>query len=273
MVTFANAKINLGLHVLERREDGYHNLETVFYPIRWCDGIEVVKQTGEPFSFNSIGLKIDGELEQNLCYKAWHLLSQKYELPPLQIILQKVIPMGAGLGGGSSDAACVLKLINQVVKLDISDNDLMLLAQKLGSDCPFFIRNEPMLARGRGEILSPISINLDAYKIVVVMPPLTVSTSEAYGLITPKKPAVDLTTVINADIFSWKDNLHNDFEVPIFNKYPLLKEIKEELYNQGAIYAAMSGSGAAIYGIFNKDVVIPQINNCIVWESDSPFNV
>ncbi len=251
MIRFPNAKINLGLHVTAKRPDGFHELETVFYPVQWCDALEVISGGNQPFSMSMSGLAVDAPLEKNLCYKAWQLLSERYTLPPIQAHLHKVLPMGAGLGGGSSDAASMLRLISEVAQLNCPDAELQQLAAKLGSDCAFFVRNKPCIATGRGELLREIPVDLSGRHIVIVMPPTTVGTAEAYSWITPKAPAQSLEKVIGMPVKDWKDHLVNDFEAAVFPKKPMIAEVKSSLYKQGALYAAMSGSGAAVFGIFN----------------------
>jgi 4-diphosphocytidyl-2-C-methyl-D-erythritol kinase len=266
MISFPNAKINLGLLITEKRPDGFHNLETVFYPVPWTDILEVIIGDGAPFEMTMSGLAVNGSLESNLCYKAWKLLATAHNLPPLKAHLHKIIPMGAGLGGGSSDASFMLKMINSVCELHLNDQYLADLATQLGSDCPFFVHNQPMLATGRGEILEPISVSLADHQIIIVMPPLTVGTAEAYSWITPKPTVSSVKGVISQPISQWQSTLINDFENPVFAHYPAIKIIKQQLLDAGAIYASLSGSGAAVFGIFKT---IPQekikFNNCQVF--------
>ncbi len=248
MIAFPNAKINLGLNILRKREDGFHELETVFYPVNFCDAIELMESP--EFKFTTSGLAVSGNMDDNLCVKACRILQEKYPLPSFHIHLHKAIPMGAGLGGGSADAAFVLKLINEKFHLQISDVELEKFAATLGSDCAFFIRNKPALGTGRGEVLNPIELNLKGYKIVLVFPELHISTALAYSLIQPKTPSRSLRSIISSEIANWKEQLINDFEIPIFEKYPALMKIKNDLHEAGAIYAAMSGSGSTLFGIF-----------------------
>jgi len=250
MIVFPNAKINLGLNVIEKRLDGFHNLESLFVPYFLCDILEVVQE--EKFSMNLYGIKYDGKPMDNLCVKAYDLLKEIYDLPPVGIYLFKKIPVGAGLGGGSSDATSTLCLLNKMFSLNISDNDLSGYAVQLGSDCAFFIYNKPMIARGRGEILTPYNISFDNYIIELVVPSIFVSTKDAYTGIIPNKPAKSLQEVLSYPIEEWKELLVNDFEKSIFLKYPLLALEKEALYERGAVYASMSGSGSSLYGIFRK---------------------
>lgn len=265
MIAFPPAKINLGLQVIEKRADGFHNLETVFYPIEWCDILEIVK-TPE-FNFSQSGLIIDGDKNKNLCVKAYDLLKQDFDLSQVHIYLHKIIPMGAGLGGGSSDAAYTLQLLNNIFCLNLSQTQLSEYAIRLGSDCAFFLNDKPLFAKGRGELLSPISVSLKNYFIALIMPSVNVSTAEAYQNIVPKKPVNQLSTIVQSPINEWKNKLTNDFETSVFKKYPIIKEIKEKLYASGAIYASMSGSGASVFGIFKEEKNLSAIfNDCCVWQ-------
>lgn len=248
MLFHPNAKINLGLNVIARRPDGYHDIETVFVPVReLCDILEV------NFS-DSFGVKIyNADFEDTLCTKAWELMRKEYGIPPVCIGLYKNIPSGAGLGGGSSDAAFTLKALNLLFNLELSQEKLAALASEIGSDCPFFIYNQPMFARGRGEILTPHSLTeaaLDGHRIMVAPQDVFVSTREAYAGVTPGRPSILLEDVLRRPISEWKDLLVNDFEESVFKKHPSLAAAKQRLYDQGAVYASMSGSGSALYAIF-----------------------
>jgi 4-diphosphocytidyl-2-C-methyl-D-erythritol kinase len=265
MVLFPNAKINLGLSVIEKRSDGFHNLETVFYPIQWTDALEVISSGDQPISLNTSGLSVDGDIANNLCYKAWELLAKDYTLPNLQAHLHKVLPMGAGLGGGSADAAFMLKMINEVANLGLTNEMLSNYASKLGSDCAFFIENKPVFADGRGDHFTPIELDLSNFYFVIVMPPVTVNTAEAYSWIRPQTPKFRIQESIKLPIVKWKDYLINDFEAPVIKKHPLIGEIKNRLYSEGAIYASMSGSGASVYGIFDAKPKLSQYKDCYVW--------
>ena len=265
MVLFPNAKINLGLSVIEKRSDGFHNLETVFYPISWADALEVNSTGNQPINLKISGLSVDGELANNLCYRAWELLSKDYPLPNLQAHLHKVLPMGAGLGGGSADAAFMLKMVNEVASLGISNEKLTIYASKLGSDCAFFIENKPVFANGRGDQFTPIELDLSNYYFVVVMPPVTVNTAEAYSWVKPQIPKFSIHELIKMPIAKWKDYLINDFEAQVIMKHPIIGEIKNQLYNDGAKYASMSGSGASVYGIFDAKPLLSQYKDCYVW--------
>lgn len=248
MITFPNAKINLGLQVLRKRNDGFHDIETVFYPIPLCDSLEILKLSGRKGSFRQYGLRLDGG--ENLCQKAYNLLKEKYDIPPVSMYLLKNIPAGAGLGGGSSDAAHTLIMLNKMFDLDISSAELEILAAQLGSDCPFFIRNMPVLAEGRGEVFAPINPGLKGKYIVVVKPNTHVSTPEAYAMVKPDHSRASLRDILDKPVDQWKDVLLNDFETPVFKKYPAIRQIKEKMYDDGALYASMSGSGSAVFGIF-----------------------
>jgi 4-diphosphocytidyl-2-C-methyl-D-erythritol kinase len=251
MLLFPNCKINLGLNVVAKRTDGYHDLETVFFPISFNDALEAVQSF--ELQFQSTGLPIQGEQENNLCVKAYHLLKKDFpDLPLVNIHLHKVIPMGAGLGGGSSDGAHMLLLLNRKFQLQLSQAQLMQYALELGSDCPFFIINQPTFATGRGEIMSPVHVDLSAFKILLIKPGLHISTKNAFTGLTPKAPAKSIKEIIERPVETWKDELRNDFEQTIFLAHPTLRKMKEELYNQGAVYASMTGTGSTLFGIFNK---------------------
>lgn len=246
MILFPNAKINLGLHVVRKRSDGYHDIETVFYPVpSLCDVLELT--LSDRFEMHVYNAEVAGE---NLCEKAWRLLAQRYDIPPVAIHLYKKIPMGAGLGGGSADAAFTLTGLNQLFRMNLSQDELAGLAAQLGSDCAFFVYNRPMLARGRGEILSPLDVSLDGYEIRIYPQPEFVSTREAYGGIVPREPAQRLESVLKQPVERWDGQLVNDFEETVFARYPRLAVAKQALYDDGALYAAMSGSGSALFAIF-----------------------
>ncbi|MDR1814341.1 MAG: 4-(cytidine 5'-diphospho)-2-C-methyl-D-erythritol kinase [Tannerella sp.] len=270
MICFPNAKINLGLHVTGKRDDGYHTIETVFYPVPLCDALEAVRSEKVSFSVSSSKLNI---AHDNLVVKAYNLLLELYKIQPLEIYLKKAIPIGAGLGGGSADAAFMLKLINSLCSLTLSDEELELYAAKLGADCPFFIRNKPVIATGTGNIFTPIDLSLKGYYLYIIKPPVSVSTKEAYSLVKPLSADFELTELATLPISCWRDCLRNDFEPYIFKKYPVIGEIKAMFYEQGAEYAAMSGSGSAVFGIFTKPLTVTLkmkqlIKNCFVWSGE-----
>jgi 4-diphosphocytidyl-2-C-methyl-D-erythritol kinase len=255
MLVFPNCKINLGLHVVARRPDGYHTIETVFYPVSWCDGLEVIgnKDSDEAFVFSQSGLSVEGATEHNLVYKAWQMIAGEKDLPPLKVHLHKNLPMGAGLGGGSSDAAYFINLLNQKFGLGYSEAERMTLASRLGSDCAFFIRNSPVFATGRGDEFSEIGLRLDHCYILIVHPGIHSQTKEAYAGLSPRQPALDLREVLRQDMSLWKDSLVNDFEETILARYPAIRALKDYLYEQGALYASMSGSGSAVFGLFSRE--------------------
>jgi len=263
MVVFPNAKINLGLNIIEKRQDGYHNIESCFYPIPFTDALEVIES--DQLSFTSSGITIPGRAEDNLCLKAYHLLKSRYNIPPVAIYLHKHIPIGAGLGGGSSDGAFMIKLLNEKFNLDISLVDQENLADQLGSDCPFFIRKKPIFVEGKGNVFSEIDLSLKGLNLVLVMPNIHVSTADAYAGIKPQKSASGLRVTLEKEMISdIQSKVKNDFEVSVFNQFPELETIKKELIKQGALYASMTGSGAGIFGIFESE---PKFN------SPHPFRV
>lgn len=263
MITFPNAKINLGLNITAKRPDGYHNLETVFYPVPIEDALEIHVQnnsTDKKFALHQAGMEITGNAEDNLVVKAYLLLDKEFNLPPVDIHLYKHIPSGAGLGGGSSDAAFMLKLLNERFELKLTDEKLEEYAATLGADCAFFIKNTPTYAEGIGNIFSPLSLSLKGYQILLVKPDIFVSTREAFSLIRPHEPEYSLKEIITHPVSEWKEQMVNDFEASVFPQYPVIGEIKEELYKNGAMYAAMSGSGSSVFGLFAPDITIPDIN-------------
>jgi 4-diphosphocytidyl-2-C-methyl-D-erythritol kinase len=256
MIAFPNCKINLGLSIVAKRPDGYHELETIFYPVALTDILEVIHSNDPDTSiqFTSTGLKVPGNLDQNLCVKAFELLKKDYpSLPNVKIHLHKHIPMGAGLGGGSSDATAVLKLLNQQFNLGLSTAQLIDYAAQLGSDCAFFVYDKAYHATGRGEILNPFHCDLSNYQIVLIHPGIHVSTAWAFGQLTPSSKEKSIAEIVAQPIETWKANLINDFEHSIIQAHPTIGELKNLLYQQGAIYASMSGSGSSLFGIFHKD--------------------
>lgn len=266
MILYPNAKINIGLNIVEKRADGYHNIETVFYPIGLSDVLSVEpSESCTDYSFSTAGIVVDGDPEDNLIVKAYRLLRSKYQFPAVDISLVKQIPFGAGLGGGSSDAAFMLKAINQLFELKITPKKLEKLAVKLGADCPVFIKNKPVFATGIGDLFSPIQLKLTGYYLLLVKPDVYVSTPEAYSTVVPKKPENSLSELITQPVKAWRNTIINDFEKPVFKKYPQIKQIKTDLYNMGALYASMSGSGSAVYGIFEAEPLQNNLfKNCFV---------
>lgn len=259
MIVFPNSKINLGLRILRKREDGYHDLETVFYPVGIRDALEIIPlgqhENTSAFPFTLSGAELQGQPTSNLCVRAYKLLRKDHPaIPKIKMHLHKTIPSGAGLGGGSADAAFTLLLLNDMFRLGISQEKLMSYAAELGSDCPFFIINKPCYATGRGEILEPVPLDLSACRIVVVNPGIHIDTGLAFLNITPAVPGRTIKNIITELPFErWKDELVNDFEKVIFPRHPEIADIKDNFYRQGAIYASMSGSGSTVYGIFPAD--------------------
>lgn len=252
MLYTSGCKINLGLYVTSKRPDGFHNIESVFYPIEWNDALEIEVDLGNNrCTMVEYNTSVTVDPTQNICFKAYHLLAEKFDLPAVKIHLYKSLPTGAGLGGGSANGSTTLKLLNNTFNLNLSNTELRFYASKLGSDCPFFIYNTPAYVSGRGEIMESIQLDLSEYYFVIVHPGVHVSTPEAYRLITPKPSTFNLKEEITATpIQNWKNVLHNDFEEPIATKFPIITEIKNTLYKNGALYSSMSGSGSAVYGIF-----------------------
>lgn len=269
MIDFPCAKINLGLNITEKRADGYHNLETVFFPIPICDALEI-KTMDERFPSNvACDLKVTGNNvccneNDNLIVKAYNMIAADFDIPRVHAHLYKNIPSEAGLGGGSSDAAYMIRLLDQRFRINIGNAEMEKYAARLGADCPFFITAEPSYAEGIGEILSPVNItdnNLEGYSLVVVKPQIAVSTKEAFSNITPRKPLMCCREIVAQPIETWKDALCNDFEESVFGIYPQLNDIKNRIYTLGAAYAQMSGSGSSLFGIFKSDVDEQPIKN------------
>jgi len=265
MLIFPNAKINIGLNVLNRRDDGYHNLETIFYPVNIKDALEIV--VADELTFESSGLEIPGRVEDNLCLKGYHLLKKDFDLPPVKIHLHKHIPIGAGLGGGSADAAFFIRLINQNFNLGMTDEQMIGYARKLGADCAFFIKNKPVFAFEIGDEFEPVRLDLSKYQVVLVMPPVHVSTAEAYRGVKPAPVKDSLMDLIYEPIADWKKYIKNDFEVSVFKNHPEIRGVKAALYEAGALYASMSGSGASVFGIFESmpDLSALEIENEIFY--------
>ncbi|MCC5931824.1 MAG: 4-(cytidine 5'-diphospho)-2-C-methyl-D-erythritol kinase [Cyclobacteriaceae bacterium] len=255
MVTFPNAKINLGLNIIRKRNDGYHDLETVFYPVPWCDILEIVPS--DEVTLHTTGLPVPGDVSSNLVIKAYELLRKDFELGPVAIHLHKIIPMGAGLGGGSSDAAFALKMLSEMFDLFLDTSLLNNYAGMLGSDCAFFVENEVAFAHGRGEIIEPFQLSLKGLYIEIVQPDIAVSTREAYSMVKPGQPGLNVKEVLKtADFDHWRNYLVNDFEMSVFSRYPQIEQIKKGFYEFGALYASMSGSGSAVFGIFKDKPIL-----------------
>lgn len=278
MIVFPNAKINLGLNVVERRADGYHNLETVFYPIPLEDILEVVEaEAGEDdVTFTPSGIVVDCPPEKNLVVRAYRLLQEEFTLPRVHIYMYKHIPSGAGMGGGSADATYMMRLLREMCALPLTDEELEARASRLGADCAFFVRNRPTFATGIGDVFTPLpDFSLKGYRLVVVKPDVFVSTRDAFSLIRPHYPEHRLTDIITRPVAEWREaGMVNDFEPSVFARHPQLADIKRRLYAEGALYAAMSGSGSSMFGLFAADAPLPDLEayrrdypGCFAWES------
>ncbi len=256
MITFPNAKINIGLNIVEKRADGFHNIESVFYAVPLCDALEIIENKDSkdaPVVFSSSGIEIPGDANDNLCVKSYHLIAKDYTLPKVKVHLHKHIPIGAGLGGGSADAAFFIKLLNEKFELGLAWGEMHHYAKQLGSDCSFFISNKPSYVQGKGDEFESITVDLSNYHIALIYPNIHINTAKAYSGVKPKASARSLENdLLQLPVEQWKEFVHNDFEDSIFPQFPEIKKIKEELYAQGAVYAAMSGSGSTVYGIFKE---------------------
>jgi 4-diphosphocytidyl-2-C-methyl-D-erythritol kinase len=259
LVVFPNCKINLGLNVISKRTDGYHNLETVFYPIAFHDILEIIST---PFSDNKVklsvsGINLDVDPNSNICTKAYRLIKSDFpKISNIKFHLHKAIPIGAGLGGGSADGAFMLTALNKIFKLGLTQEQLVNYALQLGSDAPFFIKNEPAYATGRGEYLTSIRLNLTGYKIILINPGIHINTGWAFSKITPEEPVKSINQIIQQPVETWQNELVNYFEIPVFKEYPEIKLLKEKLIQSGAVYSSMSGSGSTVYGIFRKEQTV-----------------
>lgn len=250
MLSFPNAKINLGLNVIARRPDGFHDIQSCFFPIPLCDVLEIIPSA--KFMFTSSGLEIPGDQERNLCVLAYRLLSKRFDLKPVHMHLHKCIPTGAGLGGGSADSAFALTMLNEIFELDLTNEALEETAAQLGSDCPFFIRNQPVYATGTGTHFSALNVDLSGKFLALKHPPIHIDTKRAYQQLKPQVPQRPIPEIVNLPISEWNQWLKNDFENVAFAKYPAIGHLKEELYRKGALYASMTGSGSAVYGLFEN---------------------
>jgi 4-diphosphocytidyl-2-C-methyl-D-erythritol kinase len=250
MISFPHAKINIGLFVTGKRSDGYHTIETVFYPVSMCDILEIIPS--EFYSFQTSGIGLTGVPAENLVVKAYRFMESKFHLPPVRIHLYKAIPPGSGLGGGSSDAVFTLKMLNTLFSLQQTDRQLKEMAAYLGSDCPFFVGNHPCHATGTGNLLTEIDLDLSSYRTVIVIPPVAVSTAMAYRLVQPRSSGINLPEILKRTPGEWRDHIVNDFENPVFKIFPVIAGIKNALLDAGALYSSMSGSGSAVYGIFSE---------------------
>lgn len=269
MVSFPNAKINIGLQILRKRTDGFHDISSVFYPIKWADILEIIPS--ESFQFTSSGLEIPGNPSQNLIIKAYELVRGDFpeKVGPVSIHLHKIIPMGAGLGGGSADASFTLKMINDLFSLHLTTIELENYARKLGSDCAFFIENKPVYCFHKGDEFEPVSVSLTGKNIVVVNPNIHISTAEAYQHVAPEEAPILVNELTQNSLETWKNNVVNDFEKGLSTKYPLIAQVKQKLYEEGAIYAAMTGSGSTLYGIFEQPIdlsVFKEWGHCTIWQ-------
>jgi len=267
MITFPNAKINIGLFVTEKRTDGFHNIETILFPVELFDVLEIIKSPDSHFSFSQSGLQISGDPKNNLVVKAYHLLKRECQLSEVHIHLHKKVPMGAGLGGGSANAAFAIKLLNDLFNINLADKKMQDLARQLGSDCAFFIKNQTALAFEKGDVFEPISLDLSGYYFTIIKPNIHISTPEAYSWVKPSKKEYPIKSIINLPINKWKDNLQNDFEEEVFKRFPEIESIKNKLYNLGAEYSCMTGSGSAVFGIFEKEIDLSKnFSDCFIWQ-------
>jgi 4-diphosphocytidyl-2-C-methyl-D-erythritol kinase len=250
MISFPNAKINIGLHITEKRPDGFHNLETVFFPVGWSDILEFAES--DQLQFTSSGIQIPGDPDSNLVMKAYRLIKNEYQIPALKIHLHKQIPFGAGLGGGSSDAVFMLLMLNRWFELNIPEQKLLEYAAILGSDCPFFILNKPVYATGRGEIMNIIDLKLNGLSLLIIKPPYEVSTANAFRFVNPQKSDVSFPELMKQPVANWRNLVVNQFESSVFQQFPAIKQLIHILYEQGAEYASMSGSGSSVFGLFKE---------------------
>ncbi len=286
MISFPSCKINIGLQLTERRPDGFHNLLSAFYPVGWTDVLEIIPAVSdenkseqlidsEQVTFTTSGLPIPGDSDpgvgppaRNLCVRAYLRLRADFDLPPVQMHLHKIVPIGAGLGGGSADAAATINLLNEQFNLGLTVAQREAYARELGSDCAFFVQSKPQYCLEKGDVFEPIDLDLSGFHILLVYPNLAISTAEAYAGVTPCQPAIPLRALLEQPIEQWRGTVHNDFEDSLFPKYPILAEIKAQLYDAGAIYASLSGSGSTLYGIFNAPPNLPPpFSRYTVWES------
>lgn len=259
MIDFPGSKINLGLRVTQRLDNGYHTLESIFIPTSFSDVLEIIPNDDRT-EFVYSGIEIPGDQNDNLIYKAWKLMAKDFDIPPFKANLLKAIPLGAGLGGGSADGSSMLKLLNSTFDLGVSDATLKTYAKMLGADCPFFIDNEAAYVEGIGEKLSPVFINLHSYHLLIICPGIHINTAEAFRNVSPKPTENNLVETINTyPIAEWRNYIFNDFEDFAFHMHPELEQIKNHLYNKGALYASMSGTGSSIYGIFKEKVDLDEV--------------
>jgi len=272
MILFAPAKINIGLLITERRPDGFHNLQSVMYPVDLCDMIEIrpSEKAKQGIQFSQSGIPVGEGTGDNLCEKAYEIMARKVRLPPVDLHLHKQIPVGAGLGGGSSNATATLRGLNQLSDDPLTREEMHELALSIGSDCPFFLHQEAMMMEGRGEVLTPASVNLDGFYLVVLYPGLYISTADAYAGVIPEIPAVHLGRIVTKPVEEWQGGVINDFEKGIFRNYPELEILKKELLDAGALYASLSGSGSSLFGIFTGSPDLPDnLSRYVVWRGET----
>ncbi len=269
MISFPNAKINLGLHIVEKRPDGFHNLASCFYPVGWHDVLEILP--ADTLQFQSTGIAIPEDGQDNLCLRAYHLLKEDFDLPSVHIHLHKVIPIGAGLGGGSADAAFTIKSLNELFSLQLAPSAMQNYARQLGSDCAFFIENTPKYCFDKGDQFEEISLDLENKFLVLVYPDIHVSTAEAYAGMVPTAPPMSIQAIFQQEITQWKSLLKNDFEAQIAAKYPIIAQLKNQLYDQGALYASMTGSGSTMFGIFESPVTLSFPENYATFSQTLPL--
>ena len=267
MLSFPNAKINLGLRITDKRSDGFHTLQSCFYPVGWRDVLEIIPSG--TFGFSSSGLPIPGATDTNLCVRAYNLLKNDFGLPPVRLHLHKVVPIGAGLGGGSADATFTLKLLNDRFELGLPVLSLENYARQLGSDCAFFVQNRPVYCVEKGDVFEDIAVDLRGHYLLLVYPNVAISTAEAYAAIRPSRPKTALRDDLQEPLNTWRSTIHNDFEDSLFPRYPILARLKQSLYEMGAVYASMSGSGSTVYGIFDAPPLVPnQFQDYSVWQGN-----
>ncbi len=267
MISFPNAKINIGLQIVEKRPDGFHNIASCFYPVGWADVLEIIPS--DVFGFSSSGIDIPGNADTNLCVKAYQLLKQDFDIPAVQIHLLKIVPIGAGLGGGSADAAFTLKMLNTIFELQLTTQDLEDYARRIGSDCAFFVQNKPMYCYEKGDKFMETDFCLSGKHIVLIYPNLHISTADAYAGVIPNSDTVNLVETMQRFPIGFRDNVKNDFEDGLFLKYPILSKIKTKLYDSGASYASLTGSGSTLYGIFDKSIDLQSdFSEYTVWQGE-----
>lgn len=264
MITYPNAKINLGLHVSDTRSDCYHAIETGIYPVPFCDILEIRKSPDGELRLGISGIPVDGAAEDNLCLRAYREVAARYNIAAVHIHLHKQIPTGAGLGGGSADSAFTIRMLDAIFGLSLTDVEMEAIALKVGSDCPFFIKNRPVIATGRGEVMEPLNLNLSGYFLAIAKPSFGISTAEAYSLIEPVKGRISLKEKLSLPVEQWQFAVENDFEKPLMKRYPEIYRIKRELYESGALFAQMTGSGSAVYGIFRKKPELAPFANSVL---------